>query len=67
MSLFYPPGLETTSPPGTYDMTVVTDEELAQAGILKYVLGQSVKKQLVERVEDWPGVHPLPALLEGEP
>jgi REP element-mobilizing transposase RayT len=50
-----------------YDMTVVTDEELAQAGTLKYVLAQSVKEQLVERAEDWPGVHSLPALLEGEP
>ena len=49
-----------------YDMTVVTDEELAQAGILKYVLAQSVKEQLVERVEDWPGVHSLSALMEGE-
>ncbi|MBW8877237.1 MAG: transposase [Acidobacteria bacterium] len=50
-----------------YEMAVVTDEEGAQAGILKYVLSQSVKEQLVERLEDWPGVHSIRALLEGIP
>ncbi|HEX3554128.1 MAG TPA: hypothetical protein VIA62_12955 [Thermoanaerobaculia bacterium] len=48
-------------------MAVVTDEEAAQAGILKYVLSQSVKEQLVEHLTDWPGVHSIHTLLEGTP
>ncbi|HEX4964701.1 MAG TPA: transposase [Thermoanaerobaculia bacterium] len=50
-----------------YEMTVVTDEEAAQAGILKYVLAQSVKEDLVERVSEWPGVHCAGALIDGTP
>ena len=38
-------------------MTVVTDEEAAQIERLAYILGQSVKENLVERVCQWPGVH----------
>jgi REP element-mobilizing transposase RayT len=48
-----------------YKMANVTDEELAQVGVFKYVLSQSVKEQLVERLQDWPGVHCIQALLEG--
>jgi len=48
-----------------YKMTAVTDEEKAQVAIFKYVLAQSVKEQLVERLEDWPGVHSIQALLDG--
>ena len=50
-----------------YEMAVVTEEEVAQVGILRYVLSQSVKEQLVERLEDWPGVHSIQALLAGTP
>jgi hypothetical protein len=38
-------------------MTVVTDEDAAQIERLAYVLSQSVKGNLVERVSQWPGVH----------
>jgi len=50
-----------------YEMTVVTDEDAAQIERLKYVLSQSVKEGLVERVSQWPGVHCAKALIEGTP
>ena len=39
-----------------YEMTVVTDEDAAQIERLRYVLGQAVQANLVERVCQWPGV-----------
>jgi hypothetical protein len=48
-------------------MTVVTDEDAAQIERLKYVLSQSVKANLVERVYQWPGVHSAGALIDGTP
>src|SRR5436853_5554908 len=48
-----------------YEMAVVTDEEAAQVEVFKYVLAQSVKEQLVERIQDWPGVHSFRFLVEG--
>jgi hypothetical protein len=36
-------------------MTVVTSEDAAQIQRLKYVLSQSVKEDLVEKVRQWPG------------
>jgi putative transposase len=50
-----------------YEMTVVTDEDAAQIERLAYVLAQSVKENLVERVRQWPGVHCAGALIEGTP
>ncbi len=50
-----------------YEMTVVTDEDAAQIERLAYVLSQSVKENLVERVSQWPGVHCAGALIEGTP
>ena len=50
-----------------YDMTVVTNEEGAQVERLKYVLGNGVKENLVERVCEWPGVHSAEALMHGTP
>ncbi len=50
-----------------YDMTVVTQEEQAQVERLRYILGQGVEANLVERVRDWPGVHCAGALLDGTP
>jgi hypothetical protein len=50
-----------------YEMTVVTDEDCAQTERLGYVLAQSVKEDLVERVRDWPGVHSAAALIDGTP
>jgi hypothetical protein len=48
-------------------MTVVTEEERAQIERLAYVLAQSVKEGLVERVRQWPGVHSAAALIDGTP
>ena len=50
-----------------YEMTVVTDEDAAQIERLRYVLGQSVQANLVERVGQWPGVHSAGALIDGTP
>jgi len=50
-----------------YEMTVVTDEDAAQIERLKYVLSQSVKEGLVERVSQWPGIHCAEALINGLP
>ena len=46
-----------------YDMAVVTEEEAAQAGRLAYILSHGVKEKLVERAQEWPGVHCVKALL----
>jgi hypothetical protein len=50
-----------------YEMTVVTEEDRAQIERLAYVLSQSVKEGLVERVRQWPGVHSAAALIDGLP
>ncbi|MEA2602225.1 MAG: REP-associated tyrosine transposase, partial [Acidobacteriota bacterium] len=50
-----------------YDSAVVTEEEGAQIERLLYLLSNSVKEGLVEQPQDWPGVHCVNALLEGEP
>jgi len=48
-----------------YQGICVTTEEAAQVARLEYLLAQGVKEHLVERVEDWPGIHFGKALLEG--
>ncbi len=50
-----------------YHPIVVSDEEAAQMARLKYLLANSVKEGLVERPQDWPGVHCATSLLTGEP
>jgi putative transposase len=50
-----------------YEMTIVTDEDRAQIERLSYVLAQSIKENLVERVHEWPGVHSAAALIDGTP
>ena len=50
-----------------YEMTVVTNEDRAQIERLSYVLAQSVKEGLVEKVREWPGVHSAAALIDGTP
>src|SRR6185312_11485193 len=50
-----------------YEMTVVTDEDAAQIERLRYILGQAVQANLVERVCQWPGVHSAGALIDGKP
>ncbi len=50
-----------------YDAILVSDEETAQVGRLRYCLAQGVKEHLVAQAEDWPGVHSARALITGEP
>jgi hypothetical protein len=50
-----------------YHAIIVSPEEKAQAARLSYCLAQGCKELLVERLEDWPGVHSVRALLHGEP
>jgi REP element-mobilizing transposase RayT len=49
-----------------YQAIVVSPEEEAQIGRLRYQLAHGAKEDLVERPRDWPGVHAVRALLEGE-
>lgn len=49
-----------------YQAIVVSDEEEAQIGRLRYCLGHGAKEDLVDRPRDWPGVHAVRALLDGE-
>jgi hypothetical protein len=48
-----------------YESAVATDQEGAQIERLVYILGNGVKEGLVERPQDWPGVHCVNALLAG--
>ena len=45
----------------------MSDEEEAQVGRLAYILSHGCKENLVARPQDWPGVHSVTALLNGEP
>jgi hypothetical protein len=49
-----------------YQAIVVSDEEEAQIARLRYGLAHGCKEDLVERPWDWPGVHAVRALVEGE-
>ena len=49
-----------------YHAIVVSDEEKAQIERLRYCLAHGAKEDLVDRPRDWPGVHCVRALLEGE-
>ncbi|MFL6198410.1 MAG: transposase, partial [Thermoanaerobaculia bacterium] len=50
-----------------YTSIPVSDEPAAQVDRLRYVLAQGVKEGLVARVEEWPGISMLKAVLDGEP
>ena len=49
-----------------YQSIVISNEEEAQIARLAYVLAHGVKEGLVEKVAQWPGVHCVRALVEGE-
>jgi hypothetical protein len=49
-----------------YQGIVVSDEVLAQLGRLEYFLANCVKENLVEHPQEWPGVHCVRALIEGQ-
>ncbi len=50
-----------------YSHIIVSDEEEAQIGRLKYLLSQGGKEGLVRHPGDWPGVHCVGQLLRGYP
>ena len=49
-----------------YQGILVSDEALAQLGRLEYFLANCVKENLVEHPREWPGVHCVRALIEGQ-
>jgi putative transposase len=49
-----------------YQAIVVSGEEAAQIERLRYCLAHGAKEDLVDRPREWPGVHTVRALLEGE-
>ena len=50
-----------------FQAIVVSLEEAAQVGRLRYVLSQGCKEGLVRRPAEWPGAQCIDALLEGKP
>ena len=50
-----------------YQAIVISSEEGAQRERLRYCLAHGVKEDLVETVDQWPGVHCAKSLLTGEP
>jgi REP element-mobilizing transposase RayT len=50
-----------------YRAIVVSHEESAQIGRLRYILQQGTKEGLVRRPQDWPGANSIQALLDGRP
>jgi REP element-mobilizing transposase RayT len=50
-----------------YRSIVISNEEGAQVGRFKYVLSHGAKEGLVDSPTQWPGVHCVRALLDGEP
>jgi REP element-mobilizing transposase RayT len=50
-----------------YKSIPVSDEAAAQVDRLRYVLANGVKEGLVARVEEWPGISMIKAVLDGEP
>ncbi len=49
-----------------YQAIVVSQEDAAQIARLKYSLSHGCKENLVERLTEWPGVHAVRALVDGE-
>ncbi|HSG39795.1 MAG TPA: hypothetical protein VLE27_09175, partial [Thermoanaerobaculia bacterium] len=50
-----------------YHSILVSNEEKAQVAVFRYVAAQGVKEGLVAKVREWPGVHAIRAILDGEP
>jgi hypothetical protein len=49
-----------------YQAIVVSGEEEAQVARFKYLLANGCKEGLIDRPQDWPGVHVAKALVRGE-
>jgi REP element-mobilizing transposase RayT len=50
-----------------YQAILVSEEETAQVGRLRYLLAHGVKEGLVAHASEWPGVHSVREILAGEP
>jgi hypothetical protein len=50
-----------------YQAIVISDEEAAQVERLRYVLAHGIKENLVARLRDWPGIHCVRQIVDGEP
>jgi hypothetical protein len=50
-----------------YQAIPISDEEEAQAARLKYVLSHGVKENLVAGLREWPGIHCVRQIVDGEP
>jgi hypothetical protein len=50
-----------------YEAIPISNEEEAQAARLKYVLSHGVKENLVARLREWPGLHCVRQIVDGEP
>jgi hypothetical protein len=50
-----------------YQAIPISDEEEAQAARLRYVLGHGVKETLVAHLREWPGLHCVHQIVDGEP
>jgi len=50
-----------------YQAIVISDEEEAQVARLRYTLSHGVKENLVARLREWPGLHCVRQIVDGEP
>jgi putative transposase len=50
-----------------YQAILISDEEEAQVARLRYVLGHGVKETLVAHLREWPGLHCVHQIVDGEP
>ncbi len=50
-----------------YQAIPISDEEEVQAARLRYVLGHGVKENLVAHLREWPGLHCVRQIVDGEP
>src|SRR4051812_35320051 len=50
-----------------YQAIVISDEEETQVARLRYVLSHGVKENLVARLREWPGLHCVRQIVDGEP
>jgi hypothetical protein len=50
-----------------YQAIPISDEEEAQVARFRYVLAHGVKENLVARLREWPGLHSVRQVVDGEP
>jgi hypothetical protein len=62
-----PNSLGSAGTSSRYQAIVVSDEEEAQAGRLRYILSHGVKENLVSHLREWPGLHCVRQIVDGEP